>query len=304
MSGDECEVVTTGDGMSGDECEVVSTRGGMGVDECEVVTTRGGARAMLDRRVGEVMHPVVGPAIEATRLYIGPSRLAARLAAGGDDPLVLLDVGLGAGSNAIAAWRVSESLPASMRPLTIVSFERCLDPLRLALAPEHVDSFGLAGAAGEAARALLARGEHATVRTRWRLVTGELPDTLAGEPADAADLVFWDPYSARHNPTLWSLAAFTGLRRCCRPGVTLHTYSGATATRAALLLAGFFVGVGDASGDQRAGTCAALRGCDLARPLDLRWLARLSRSSAALPADAPADALRRISRHPQFAEDI
>lgn len=290
MSGDECEVVTTGDGMSG--------------DECEVVTTRDGARAMLDRRVGEVMHPVVGPAIEAMRLYVEPSRLAARLAAGGEDPLVLLDVGLGAGSNAIAAWRLSESLPASARPLTIVSFERCLDPLRLALTPEHAGSFGLAGAAGEAARALLARGEHATARTRWRLVTGELPDTLAGEPADAADVVFWDPYSARQNPTLWSLAAFTALRRCCRPGVTLHTYSGATATRAALLLAGFVVGVGDASGEQRAGTCAALRRCDLARPLDQRWLARLSRSSAALPADAPADALQRISRHPQFAEDM
>ena len=38
----------------------------MSVEDCEVVVTRGGARAMLDRRVGEVMHPVVGPAIEAT----------------------------------------------------------------------------------------------------------------------------------------------------------------------------------------------------------------------------------------------
>ena len=276
----------------------------MSVEDCEVVVTRGGARAMLDRRVGEVMHPVVGPAIEATRLYVGPSRLAARLAAGGGEPLVLFDVGLGAGSNAIAAWRLAEGLPGSARPLTIVSFERSLDPLALALRPEHADSFGLAGAAGAAARALLERGEHTTARTRWRLVVGELPDTLAGEPAGAADVVFWDPYSARHNPGLWSLAAFTALRRCCRPGVTLHTYSGATATRAALLLAGFVVGVGDESGEQRAGTCAALRGEDLVRPLDLRWLARLSRSSAAFPADAPADALARISRHPQFAADM
>ena len=40
----------------------------MSAEDCEVVTTRDGARAMLDRRVGEVMHPVVGPAIEAARL--------------------------------------------------------------------------------------------------------------------------------------------------------------------------------------------------------------------------------------------
>ena len=129
----------------------------MSADSCEVVITREGAPAMLDRRVGEVMHPVVGPAIEA-----------ARLAAGGEEPLVLLDVGLGAASNAIAAWQVSEALPATARPLTIVSFERSLDALALALRPEHAESFGLAGRAGEAARALLGRGEHATARTRWR----------------------------------------------------------------------------------------------------------------------------------------
>ncbi len=51
------------------------------------------------------MHPVVGPLVEAERLYVGPSRLRERLVDGAKDPLVLLDVGLGAGSNAIAAWR-------------------------------------------------------------------------------------------------------------------------------------------------------------------------------------------------------
>ena len=59
----------------------------------------------------EVMHPVIGPLVEADALYVVPSRLAARLAqtseADPTAPLVLLDVGLGAGSNAVAAWRVS-----------------------------------------------------------------------------------------------------------------------------------------------------------------------------------------------------
>lgn len=272
----------------------------MSHEDCEVVTTRDGARAMLDRRVGEVMHPVVGPAVEAPRLYCRPSRLGERLAAGGDTPLVLLDVGLGAASNAIAAWRTSEALPPTARPLTIVSFERCLDPLALALRDEHADSFGLAGAAGQAAQALLRYGEHQTARTRWRLVTGELPDTLAHEPGAAADIIFWDPYSPRMNPTLWSVAAFAAVRRCCRIGATLHTYSGATATRSALLLAGFMVGVGEPTGEGRTGTCAALRRDDLAHPLDARWLARLARSSAPLPADAPADALAQIAALPQF----
>ena len=61
--------------------------------DCEVVTTRGGARAMRDITTGELMHPIVGPIIEAEQLYVKPSRLKDRLGAGGP-PLVLLDVGL------------------------------------------------------------------------------------------------------------------------------------------------------------------------------------------------------------------
>ncbi|MDC0667910.1 MnmC family methyltransferase [Nannocystis radixulma] len=265
-------------------------------DACEVVTTSGGARAILDRRVGEVMHPVVGPAVEALRLYCEPARLAARLLR--SEPLVLLDVGLGAGSNAIAAWRLSEARTAGAR-LTIVSFERNLDALALALQPEHAASFGLDGAAGEAARALLAGGRHETPRTSWQLIAGELPGSLAEGPA--ADVVFWDPFSPRANPELWSVAAFTGLRGRCRAGATVHTYSGATAVRSALLLAGFFVGVGEPTGAHKAGTCAAVDLADIERPLDHRWLARLGRSTAGFAADAPADAYPRVVNHPQFA---
>lgn len=265
---------------------------------CEVVTTREGARAVLDHATGEVMHPVVGPAIESQRLYVGPSRLAARLLAGGDAPLVLFDVGLGAGSNAAAAWRLAASLPAGARPLEIVSFDRDLEAFALALA--HAEEFGLTDAVGEAARAVLGRGEHRSAHTRWWRIDGELPATLARAPA--ADVVFWDPFSPRANPGLWQLHAFTALRSRCGDTATVHTYSGATAVRSALLLAGFVVGEGAATGEFKSATTAALRTEDLERPLDLRWLARLGRSSAGFPGDAPADALARVTAHPQFRD--
>ena len=53
---------------------------------------------------------------------------------------------------------------------------------------------------------------------RWSLVRGELPDTLFTLPAASADLVFWDPFSPRSNPLLWSVAAFRAVRRACRAG--------------------------------------------------------------------------------------
>jgi len=271
--------------------------------DCEVVTTRGGARAMRDITTGELMHPIVGPIIEAEQLYVEPSRLKDRLGAGGP-PLVLLDVGLGAGSNAIAAWKLSERMPASASRLEIVSFERSVSALTLALADEHASSFGFEGEAGRAARALLDTGAHEAPRTRWRLVIGELPSTLASEPGSSADVVFWDPFSPRANPSLWTMAAFTALRRLCRAGTTVHTYSAATATRSALLLAGFAVGAGEATLEGKQTTTAAVSVGDLQRPLDRRWLQRLARSSAPFPPDAPADALARVTALSQFSATV
>ena len=271
--------------------------------DCEVVLTRSGAPAMRDRCSGEVMHPLVGPLVEAERLYLAPSRLAQRLRDADARTLVLLDVGLGAGSNAIAAWRLAAALPARRRVLQMVSFDRSRAALELALRPEHAAAFGLDGPAGEAARALLEQGSAVSPQAEWRLRLGELPGSLAMEPAAGADIVFWDPFSPSANPELWSWQAFTALRRLCAEGASVHTYSGATATRSALLLAGFAVGVGEMIGPGRFATTASTRLADLTSPLDRRWLDRLARSSAGFPADAPGDALQRIRALPQFAPD-
>jgi queuine tRNA-ribosyltransferase len=256
---------------------------------------------MLDRATGEVMHPLSGPTEEALALYLRPSRLADRLRLEVAEPLVLLDVGLGAGSNAAAAWALSEARARPARRLCIVSFDRTLAPLALASAPEHRVAFGLTGSTLAACSELLGRGRADGGNTVWRTALGELPSTLAGEPPGVADVAYWDPFSPRANPELWSVHAFAALRRLCRDGATVHTYSGATATRTALLLAGFAVGFGEVFASGRQGTVAATRAEDLAQPLDRRWLDRLSRSSAAFSSDAPLDALDRVTASPQFA---
>ncbi len=262
----------------------------------EIVRTRGGALAMRSVEAGEIMHPGVGPLVEAEQLYVRQSRLVERLSAAESQPLVVFDVGLGAGSNALAARVASERLPDGAR-LELVSFERDLGALALAL--DSGDAFGWRGEPAEAARALLARGAHETARTRWRLVRGDILEALARETA-RADVIFWDPFSPRANPTLWTVAAFAAARRCAGPRCTLYTYSASTATRLAMLLAGWAVGRGDAIGDKAETTAAAVTLRDLSRPLDARWLARLARSGAAPPSDAPADAVARARAAPQF----
>ncbi len=291
----------------------------------EVVTTRDGARSIRDTHLREVMHPVVGARVESEQLYAGQSRLRERLRK--DDwhsndialhpnhlntnhlhpnhldgeQLVLFDVGLGAGSNALAARRISESLleDSHARRLTIVSYENDLGALKLALETEHAESFGLDGEPGDAARALLAHGRHETARTRWILREGDLLEQLMREEL-RAEIIFWDPFSPRANPALWNAAAFTLLRSRCAPRCTLFTYAAATSVRAAMLLGGFAVGIGAGTGTTQETTAAACDARDLTKPLDARWLQRLARSSAPFPADAPEDALARIQSAPQF----
>jgi queuine tRNA-ribosyltransferase len=263
----------------------------------EVVRTRGGALAMRSVDAGEVMHPGVGPLVEAEQLYVRQSRLAERLATESRS-LVVFDVGLGAGSNALAARTAAERLPEGAARLELVSFERDLGALELALT--NGDAFGWNGEPAEAARALLARGTHETPRTRWRLVRGDVLEALANETS-RADVIFWDPFSPRANPALWTIAAFSAARRIAAPRATLYTYSASTATRLAMLLGGWAVGVGDAIGDKAQTTAAAVDVRDLARPLDDPWLARLARPDVPLPPDAPTDALSRARAAPQFS---
>jgi queuine tRNA-ribosyltransferase len=263
----------------------------------EIVLTSLGVPAVRDTVLGEVMHPVIGPGVEAERLYVAQSRLRERLSSPGPR-LLLFDVGLGAGANALAAIAAAEAVEDG-RALEIVSFESDPRALALASSDEGAARLGLGDRARDAARRLLTEGRHETSRLLWRLVPGDLRETLPRETA-RADVVFWDPFSPKANPELWTWASFAALRSRCAERATVYTYSTATATRAALLLAGFFVGAGDPSGPKEETTAAATDASLLARPLDGRWLARLTRSSAPFPDDAPRDALDRIRAHSQF----
>lgn len=266
-----------------------------------VITTRAGVPVMFDRATGEVMHPEVGPLVEVERLYIAPSRLAARLCSVADEPLVVLDAGLGAGSNAVAAWRTARESKGRTRQLELISIDRTVEALEVALEPEHAAAFGFDELAVSAARTLVAEHRHASPFADWRLQLGDLETELARVAAASVDVVFWDPYSPRAEPALWSLRAFHALRRICRVGATVHTYSGATATRTALLLAGFAVGYGPSAGEkQKRSTVAAVDLNDLTQPLDRGWLEALRSSPGSFPTDAPSDALTRLKQHGQF----
>ena len=85
---------------------------------------------------GEIMHSVVEPDVEAAQVYVAQSAFIAQALAGQRGrPLVVWDVGLGAGHNAMALLRAVADRRLSGTPdgVTLISFERDLDAFLLAL---------------------------------------------------------------------------------------------------------------------------------------------------------------------------
>jgi hypothetical protein len=109
---------------------------------------------------------------------------------------------------------------------------------------------------------------------------------------------------------MWTLPLFKNLFQLLDPQrpCALPTYSRSTILRVTLLLAGFFVGVGHATGEKEETTIAANDLSLIAEPLDLRWLDRAKRSHSAEPMMEPiyhtmplsAASLKKLSAHPQF----
>ena len=268
----------------------------------ELVTLRNGARAVRHLGHGEVMHPSVGPWQEACALYVEQSRLADKLQVAGP-PVRVWDVGLGAGTNAVAALTTARALGARQRrKLAVVSFEIDLAPLRLALA--DAQGFPFLQPFAAAGRALLDGQAWSEEQSEWRLQLGDAAELWrrAWEPAD---LIFFDPFSPASNPDLWTPTAFAQLLAHARrdgDGCTLFTYSAATPTRVSLLLGGFYVGTGIATGMKKETTVAATRRELLEQPLDARWLARWERSAAQAPHGmALTDEIRTaLRKHRQF----
>jgi tRNA U34 5-methylaminomethyl-2-thiouridine-forming methyltransferase MnmC len=238
------------------------------------------------------MHSTIGPASESELIFLAPSRIRERLAEPSSSPLVLWDVGMGIAGNSAPVWDFIHGAQVR-RPVEIHSFEK--HPEGLAQALEETSSFPFLDRHERDLLTLLASGRCQTVQNdiehRWVLHSGDFESLLQGSSmtCPAADLIFWDFYSPKICPELWSLELFQIVREKA-PRSLLWTYSAATPVRAALLLAGFQVGlpfVGDRATPIKAeSTVAAADPIDtgaIPRLLDQSWLEKLSRSTQFRP---------------------
>ena len=260
----------------------------------------------------ETFHPVVGPVAEAETLYVNQLKLRERLK-NHTGEFVIWDVGLGAAANALTVLRATRDIACQIR---LVSFDHTIEPLKFAL--RHANELGYFGSYENQLQEFI-REHRVTFQdgqqtVNWEFHHGDFPAWLAAQKGGRAPapphVILFDAYSPARNPAMWTLPLFTDLflqldpqRPCALP-----TYSRSTILRVTLLLAGFFVGVGHATGEKEETTIAANDLSLIVEPLDARWLMRARRSHSAEPmneavyrtAPLSEESWKRLEAHPQF----
>ncbi len=272
----------------------------------QMVTVTRGARSVRSLTYFETFHPVVGPMVEARGLHAAQQRLVQRAHETVAGPFSVWDVGLGAAANAIAVLEAFRDGGPVERSVEIHSFDRTREALRFAF--QNADDLGYFGEWKSSVEELLETGVTTWQGITWRFHFGDFRETVLDSTITPPQAVLFDPYSPTTNPELWNVETFAAIRRRISeiPSL-LTTYSRATSVRVSLLMAGWFVGKGGATGEKPETTLAASDLSLLEEPLDARWVERVSRSSVPGPLTATAGPLLSaqevaeiLAQHPQF----
>jgi tRNA U34 5-methylaminomethyl-2-thiouridine-forming methyltransferase MnmC len=280
----------------------------------KLVRVANGAHSIYSKAYDETFHPVIGPVAEAEALYVRQLRLHERFTQN-KGPWVVWDVGLGAAANALTVLRVTQEAHCSIH---LLSFDQTLEPLRFAL--EHAAELGYFGGYEEAVAALASGStqsltfQHGHQEVRWEFHLGDFPtliNALEAKNFPKPHAILFDAFSPATNPAMWTQPLFARIFSLLDPKrpCALPTYSRSTMLRVTLLLAGFFVGRGHATGEKEETTIAANARDLVTDPLDQQWLKRARNSSSAEPLWTPVyrqaplspDTWLELQQHPQFS---
>lgn len=279
----------------------------------ELVQLKNGTWSVRSKVLGETFHPVIGPVEEARALYVQQLQLPRRMREQREG-FVVWDIGLGSAANVCTLLAACRDLET---PLRLLSFDCTPEPLEFALTRTAELDF-LAPYAAPASE-LLQRGsvnfQNGRQPVAWQFFQADFPSLLASAAPESwpkPDAILFDAFSPARNPDMWTLPLFTRLASVLDPTrpCSLATYSRSTLLRVTLLLAGFYVGAGHATGEKEETTVAANARQLIDEPLDASWLGRVRRSSSAEPLVTGTYQQRplspenwdRLERLPQFRQ--
>ena len=200
--------------------------------------TQDGSFTFFSKEFGEAFHSRQGAQAEAFQKFAEATDLRQRAQR---EQVKLLDVCYGLGYNTAAAlaliWQVNPQCQVEVYGLE-------LDPTVPlgAATPELLQCWP------DRIQTILTTLAHHYIaqpaQLSARLVMGDARQTIQqlGQLNWQADAIFFDPFSPKSCPQLWTIEFFQQVARCLAPQGKLATYSRAAAVRSALVAAGLAIG--------------------------------------------------------------
>ena len=268
----------------------------------ELAKTMHGDFTFKHLETSEILHEQVGPRQEAERLYVEQSGIRET----SQSHYVVYDIGMGCGAQ-LFAMHDAFLANKNILKLTIVSFDLEKEGLRLLL--ENIQYFPYLNE-NVALINLLLKTDHLHYSVsnlkefEWIFLKGDF-NKLSDNDLNFlpnADVVCYDFFSPAKHPYLWTYSNFKKLFAKSNLNSVLITYSSATAVRAALLAAGYFVGFGAISGKKAKSTVATRKLENLLEPLPVAWKNTFAASSAKFSKQETDKNIiqQKINSHPQW----
>lgn len=200
--------------------------------------TADGSFTFFSEAFSEAFHSQQGAKQEAFSKYAQATELAEKAQRG---QLCLLDICYGLGYNTAAALEtVWASNPDCQ--VTLYGLELDASVPQAAAQPPLIETWS--APLQEILRALAFDQQVSLPRLQAKLMIGDARQTIQQLAQDSiqADAIFFDPFSPRRCPQLWTVEFFQQVVRCLHPQGKLATYSRSAAVRAAMQTAGLAIG--------------------------------------------------------------
>lgn len=206
--------------------------------------TEDGSFTFFSEAFGEAFHSRLGARAEAFEKFAQVTRLAAlarQFTKPDLPPIRLLDVCYGLGYNTAAALETLWAGNPACR-VEVIALE--LDPTvpQAAIASDLLTAWS--PPVQNVLRAIAQHYEFCSSTLQAHLLIGDARQTIQQVVAQGfqADAIFFDPFSPRRCPQLWTVEFFAQVAKCLSPRGILATYSRSASVRVAMQAAGLHIG--------------------------------------------------------------
>jgi tRNA U34 5-methylaminomethyl-2-thiouridine-forming methyltransferase MnmC len=196
----------------------------------DAVATDDGSFTLMEPALGELYHSESGAQTETQALYMAASGFDVRVREV-TKPLTVLDVGLGLGYNAlqtISSWYQRGS--SDLNVLSLEWNENLVRALTSDCVPwgkawendRHLFREKLRPSYPLLWNARIPKKKHSC---SWTVCIGDASTAPISQLISAVDYIWQDPFSPRHDTSLWDVDWFRKLRAVSHEGTVLVTYS-------------------------------------------------------------------------------